>query len=177
MDITNAAGMDEGVRDRDVHSKEDARSLNPTKEHYGEVTALLEWLNRPDILRKPRTRADYYNVVRATRDEEATVPAQKNALCRLKRCEYLRIGARDFLHLATVEETTREISDLAEALIAAAAEISWDQTVARFGQPIAEGGNHGARQWPSRLVELLFYSHPPIAARLEAARLWESRHR
>lgn len=45
MDIANA-GMDESVRDRDVHSKDETRSLNPTKEHYGEVTALVEWLNR-----------------------------------------------------------------------------------------------------------------------------------
>jgi Zn-dependent protease with chaperone function len=32
-----------------------------------------------------------------------------------------------------------------------------------------------AEERPSRLVEILFYSHPPIAARLEAARAWESR--
>lgn len=31
-----------------------------------------------------------------------------------------------------------------------------------------------AEERPSRLVEILFYSHPPIAARLEAARAWES---
>lgn len=32
-----------------------------------------------------------------------------------------------------------------------------------------------AEERPSRLVELLFYSHPPMAARIEAARAWESR--
>ena len=31
-----------------------------------------------------------------------------------------------------------------------------------------------AEERPSRLVEMLFYSHPPVAARLEAARIWES---
>ena len=31
-----------------------------------------------------------------------------------------------------------------------------------------------AEEWPSRLVEMLFYSHPSVAARLEAARVWES---
>lgn len=46
MDITNATGMNESIRDRDVHSKDESKQLNPTKEHYGEVTALLEWLNR-----------------------------------------------------------------------------------------------------------------------------------
>lgn len=32
-----------------------------------------------------------------------------------------------------------------------------------------------AEERPSRLVEILSYSHPPITARLEAARAWESR--
>jgi STE24 endopeptidase len=31
-----------------------------------------------------------------------------------------------------------------------------------------------AEERPSRLVEILYHSHPPIAARLEAARAWES---
>lgn len=30
-----------------------------------------------------------------------------------------------------------------------------------------------AEERPSRLVELLFYSHPPMAARIDAARVWE----
>ena len=30
-----------------------------------------------------------------------------------------------------------------------------------------------AEERPSRLVELLFYSHPPMATRIEAARAWE----
>jgi STE24 endopeptidase len=34
-----------------------------------------------------------------------------------------------------------------------------------------------AEERPSRLVEVLFHSHPPIAARLEAARIWHSTHR
>jgi hypothetical protein len=46
MDITNNLRLDEALPDRNGHSKEDVKLLNPTKEHYGEVTALLEWLNR-----------------------------------------------------------------------------------------------------------------------------------
>jgi STE24 endopeptidase len=34
-----------------------------------------------------------------------------------------------------------------------------------------------AEERPSRLVEVLFYSHPPTAARLDAARVWASAHR
>ncbi|MBI4265771.1 MAG: M48 family metalloprotease [Acidobacteria bacterium] len=34
-----------------------------------------------------------------------------------------------------------------------------------------------AEEHPSRFVEILFHSHPPMAARIEAARAWESRQR
>jgi STE24 endopeptidase len=36
------------------------------------------------------------------------------------------------------------------------------------------GAQNLAEEQPSRLVELLFYSHPPMADRLEAARAWQS---
>jgi STE24 endopeptidase len=36
------------------------------------------------------------------------------------------------------------------------------------------GAQNLAEERPSRVTQLLFYSHPPIAARLEAARAWES---
>jgi STE24 endopeptidase len=39
------------------------------------------------------------------------------------------------------------------------------------------GAQNLAEERPSRLVEILFYSHPPIAARLDAARAWESHNR
>jgi STE24 endopeptidase len=38
------------------------------------------------------------------------------------------------------------------------------------------GAQNLAEERPSRLVELLFYSHPPIAARLDAARAWQAKH-
>lgn len=43
MDHTGSSRTDEF---RDGHSETDDKSLNPTKEHYGEIVALLEWLNR-----------------------------------------------------------------------------------------------------------------------------------
>jgi hypothetical protein len=48
MDLTNAtnqAGLNRTETDRNGPSKEE-KLLNPTREHYGEVVALLEWLNR-----------------------------------------------------------------------------------------------------------------------------------
>lgn len=46
MDITKTGGPKETQTDCGVHSKDDVKLLNPTREHYGEVVALLEWLNR-----------------------------------------------------------------------------------------------------------------------------------
>jgi STE24 endopeptidase len=37
------------------------------------------------------------------------------------------------------------------------------------------GAQNLAEEHPSRLVEILFYSHPPMAARIEAARVWQSK--
>jgi STE24 endopeptidase len=37
------------------------------------------------------------------------------------------------------------------------------------------GAQNLAEERPSRLVEVLFYTHPPITARIEAARRWEAR--
>jgi hypothetical protein len=36
------------------------------------------------------------------------------------------------------------------------------------------GAQNLAEERPSRIVELIFYSHPPLAARVEAARAWRS---
>jgi STE24 endopeptidase len=39
------------------------------------------------------------------------------------------------------------------------------------------GAQNLAEDHPSRLVEILFYSHPPMAARIESARAWELKRR
>jgi STE24 endopeptidase len=38
------------------------------------------------------------------------------------------------------------------------------------------GAQNLAEERPSRLVQLLFYTHPPIAARIDAAQAWAARH-
>lgn len=46
MDITNSRGLNETEADRDGHSKEESKLLNPTKELNGEMMSLIEWQNR-----------------------------------------------------------------------------------------------------------------------------------
>jgi glutamate-ammonia-ligase adenylyltransferase len=60
------------------------------------------------------------------------------ALCRWKYRELLRVGIRDVLKLATVEEVSREISDIARACIELAALAAWNDLIARHGVPQIE---------------------------------------
>src|SRR5690606_22294612 len=67
---------------------------------------------------------DYYKQGAAqvvTRLTERT--EQRAALSHWRRREYLRIGCRDLLLLADAEEVSRDISDLAEAMIDQAAQL------------------------------------------------------
>jgi len=54
----------------------------------------------------------------------------------LKQKEYLRIGSRDLLRIASVEETTRELSDLASACLEAAVTFSLKHIKASCGAPL-----------------------------------------
>ncbi|MBE9529132.1 MAG: bifunctional [glutamate--ammonia ligase]-adenylyl-L-tyrosine phosphorylase/[glutamate--ammonia-ligase] adenylyltransferase, partial [Proteobacteria bacterium] len=51
--------------------------------------------------------------------------------------EYLRLGARDLLGLSTVQELTRELSDLASASLEAALAFAQKSLQERYGAPIA----------------------------------------
>jgi hypothetical protein len=46
MDITKTSGPKETETDSGVPSKEEGKGLNPTKEYYGQVVTLTEWINR-----------------------------------------------------------------------------------------------------------------------------------
>jgi glutamate-ammonia-ligase adenylyltransferase len=69
------------------------------------------------------------------------------ALRLYKKREYLRIGARDLLGLAGMEEVTAELSDLAEASLEAAYEFCLEELKASYGSPVytdENGKEHGA---------------------------------
>ena len=81
---------------------------------------IFYWVTDPGILQKPRLKkAVDEDLTRAltTLEEEGL---QLNYLRSAKRKEMLRIGMRDLLRLASVEETLVALSELAEALISAA---------------------------------------------------------
>ena len=118
---------------------------------------LAPWLVAPETLGRERDDGEFRRLVddveRGARDEAGltTIIARRpgddhrlrDALGRLRRREALRIGARDVLGLATVEATTRELSDLAQALTAAAARHALAKAIARHGLPVPESGTGG----------------------------------
>jgi glutamate-ammonia-ligase adenylyltransferase len=118
---------------------------NPTLLHYivlifghsywlGETvlhnTDLLERLLRDKKLERSLTREDYQdNLARfCTECAQADVAA---VLSRFKKREYVRILLRDALGIATLAETTQEISALADAIIGHALDDAEEQMLAR----------------------------------------------
>lgn len=72
--------------------------------------------------------------------EQPGLPGQMQVLRRFKRAEILRIAARDLNGLATLEETTAELSALATATLQAAFEGAMQIMVKEHGEPLKEGG-------------------------------------
>lgn len=98
----------------------------------------FSWLISYDTLHGARS-PDYYQegaaaVVAGLSDRAA----QRSALSKWRRREYLRIGCRDLLLISDAEEVSRDISDLAEAIIDQAASIIFAELSQRFGVPIPE---------------------------------------
>jgi glutamate-ammonia-ligase adenylyltransferase len=66
----------------------------------------------------------------------ASVEDASKELRLMKQKEYLRIGSRDLLRIAPLEETTRELSDLASACLDAAVKFSIARHKAAHGNPL-----------------------------------------
>ncbi len=128
-----------------------AQTLNRNPEY-------LYWLlERERLDRCPQ--ADYFH----RQAEEVTRPfpapaAALDALRRLRRRESLRIGAQDLLGRATLEETVRQISDLAEALLHRCfLVLSADRPPAARGFAVIALGKFGGRELNfSSDIDLLF---------------------
>jgi glutamate-ammonia-ligase adenylyltransferase len=98
----------------------------------------LEGLLAPGIIEEQKAPSAFRAEAAAILGEHAERNARRNALCRWRKREMLRIGLRDILRMASVEDVTREISDLAQACIGAAAQVAWEDTVARYGEPVSD---------------------------------------
>ena len=62
-------------------------------------------------------------------------------LARFKRMHLIRIALRDVLGMATLAETTLELSNLADAIVHGAQEYVRRQLVQKFGRPLSDANN------------------------------------
>ena len=116
-----------------AHSQALADTLTRNAEHF-------HFLIAPQTLEKPRGKtwlaAELTRLLLPIR-----VPVQKyDAIRRFRRRETLRIGARDLIGRATVEETTLELSNLADVCLQAVFEVAQEKLCAelkiRRGDPL-----------------------------------------
>ncbi len=104
---------------------------------------LLSWLLDPRVLR-PRPREEMHEEIAAAVRPFRTEEARANALRRVKRREFCRIGLRDVLGDADLVTTTQELSNLADACLQQAWEIVRPGLTARYGVP-----RHGDTRAPT----------------------------
>lgn len=117
---------------------------------------LAEWLHRPSRTRNFRGGIERVKSPEDLDEEfarfEATAldlePAR--VLARFKRREYLRIMLRDVLGLATLADTTLEISQLADLLLRRALRTAEQRLQALYGAP--QFTDDGSRAQPASLV-------------------------
>jgi len=138
------------------------------------------WVAEPDILNGTRTKLEIHRDLRPTLSMLEEEDKQLDFLRAVKRREMLRIGVRDLLRLASVEETLAALSFLAEALICSAYEISasalrrtWQipPKMFRYFTVLAMGKLGGAELNFSSDVDLMFLYAPngEEAPRISAA--------
>lgn len=97
---------------------------------------LIYWLAEEDVLTTAPTRAGMVTALRQSLGSLKAMELKLDVLRRVRRREMLRIGVRDLLRLATVEETVGSLSDLASVLIHAAYEIVDKDLKAQHGTPM-----------------------------------------
>ncbi|MGC8740269.1 MAG: bifunctional [glutamate--ammonia ligase]-adenylyl-L-tyrosine phosphorylase/[glutamate--ammonia-ligase] adenylyltransferase [Candidatus Sumerlaeaceae bacterium] len=101
---------------------------------------LLWWLAQPGELQSDKPREMFFQGAEQHVAPYETFEERHIALCQWRNRELLRVGVRDVLRLATIEQVTREISDIAHACVHVAAQTAWEELVERYGVPLVESG-------------------------------------
>ncbi|GAB4319460.1 MAG: bifunctional [glutamate--ammonia ligase]-adenylyl-L-tyrosine phosphorylase/[glutamate--ammonia-ligase] adenylyltransferase [Candidatus Sumerlaeia bacterium] len=96
---------------------------------------VFDWLSDPMMLYGDRAEEYYRRRAREVTALFSTPDKKHAALCRWQRLELFRIGARDLLGAAAVEQITCELSLLAESIIETAFDLCLEQAVERWGEP------------------------------------------
>ncbi len=97
--------------------------------------AHFDWLKHPDILNKPRSMdalmRDFHELSQGEYISEKT----PGLLRRFKKREYIRIGLRDLLGKADMQETVQDISNLADVCLQIAYEYADKVCRKKYGVP------------------------------------------
>ncbi|MDG6773542.1 bifunctional [glutamate--ammonia ligase]-adenylyl-L-tyrosine phosphorylase/[glutamate--ammonia-ligase] adenylyltransferase [Thiomicrorhabdus sp. ZW0627] len=119
-----------------------SRFVEMVGRRYPEVLEESHW--RPDMADGELYR-QVYGLVRGSEDETVL----KRHLRQQRNWQMTRIAIRDLTGLADLQETMRDVSDLADALVAAALDWHYERFCERYGTPIgAESGK------PQKLIVL-----------------------
>ena len=106
-------------------------------EHIAKYPILLDELIDPKLLHNPPKLTAYTLELREAmlRIPEDDLEAQMEALRQFKQVQHLRIAAGDIVGVLPLVQVSEHLTALAEAIIAEAITIAWQQVSARFGVP------------------------------------------
>ena len=94
---------------------------------------LIDTLIRGDLTRIQKSRDDMLAELRATLEENADLEAKLNALRRYKTEEFIRIGLHDLGGAIELEAVLKQLSNLAEACLECALQLTIDELQRKFG--------------------------------------------
>jgi len=95
----------------------------------------LHWVTRTEILKRGRSRSELAGDLRVSLLALRSKERRLDALRRFKRRELLAVGVRDLLGLASVEQTTIDLSILSEVLIQQVYLVCRESLAERYGLP------------------------------------------
>lgn len=99
---------------------------------------LLWWLAEAAVLDRPKSADAYRDEAIQLAECSPNLEACHRELLRWKYRELLRVAVRDVTNRATLEEVTRELSDIAQACVVVASRVAWNEMVERHGEPMAD---------------------------------------
>jgi len=103
--------------------------------------AHFDWLNQPDTLSTPTTKDGLYREYYAIAKAAPETAGIYSLLRGFKKREYIRIGLRDLMGAATMQETVEDLSDLADVCLQIAYEDAYETLVNKHGVPLYEDDN------------------------------------
>lgn len=91
------------------------------------------WIVNPSTLTTKLDKARFSEDLKNSLNQYKSLKAKTSALRTIKRKEILRIGTKDILELAGLEEVTRELSLLADTITSELFKLCYDEILAKYG--------------------------------------------